>query len=213
MAGLFSARVATFCGIPTELDEPLHPLEQSAVAQAVEKRRLDFAAGRACARRALRQLGIEDAAIPVGERREPRWPDGIIGSLSHTRGFCGAAVARQTDVKGLGFDVERISEVRLELRSHIATDDELDELHALVGGPREQALALAFSAREAFYKFQYPLSGQWVGLRDVTVRADADGFLVVPSIDVAGVCPKGGSVRGRFLIHGNHLLAGIELPV
>ena len=38
--------------------EPLHPDEEAHVARAVDKRRLEFALGRTCARRALARLGV-----------------------------------------------------------------------------------------------------------------------------------------------------------
>ena len=211
MAALFSARVITVCGAPADLDEPPHPLEQPAVANAVEKRRRDFAAGRACARRALRQLGYEDTAVPAGDRREPVWPDGVVGTISHTQGFCGAAVARRTDALSLGFDAERVAAIRLDISDHVATEAELDVLQAALQGPRERALALAFSARESFYKCQYPVSRQWVGLRDVELRLQGECFFVVPRFDVNGICPRGGMVRGRYGFVGAYVMTAIEL--
>ena len=213
MAALFSARVITVCGVPSELDEPPHPLEQPVVANAVEKRRRDFAAGRACARRALRQLGYEEVAITAGDRREPVWPEGVVGTISHTQGFCGAAVARRHDVLSLGFDAERVAAIQLDISDHVATAAELDALQERIPGPRERALALAFSAREAFYKCQYPVSRQWVGLRDVALRLEEDGFVVVPRFDISGVCPCGGTVRGRYRFAGDYVMTAIELPV
>lgn len=211
MEGLFSPRVATVSGDPAAFDEPLPPEEQLLVAHAVEKRRREFVAGRTCARQALQRLGLGPAVIPAGDRREPVWPDGVVGSISHTRGFCGAAVARLAAVRGLGFDVEHISDMRLDLREHIASDAELDALQRILGGPRERALALAFSARETFYKCQYPLSRQWVGLRDVALRVDGGEFLVSPAFDVAGVCPGNGTVRGTYRVRGDYVLTAIEL--
>lgn len=210
MEGLFGPHVVTWCGDPADLDEPLPAGEQAWVASAVEKRRRDFAAGRTCARRALLQLGFANAEIGVGPRREPVWPAGTIGTISHTHGFCGAAVALRSRVRALGFDAERIGDMRMELRTHIASDAELDALQRVLGGPPERALALAFSAREAFYKFQYPISRQWVGLRDVALTADRSHFCVVPAIDIAGVCARGRPVSGVFKIAGDYALTAIE---
>lgn len=211
MACLFSARVITACGEPAGLDDTLHPLELPAVSRAVEKRRRDFVAGRTCARRALRKLGFDDVAIPVGEKREPLWPEGVVGSISHTSGFCGVAVARRSDVKGLGFDVECVVDVKLELRSHIASEVELENLHRAVGGERARALALAFSAKEAFFKYQFPLNQQWLGLLDVEIRADTGGFLVVPNRDVANVCVQGAMIRGSYKFFEGYVLTAIEV--
>lgn len=211
MDGLFSSHVAIACGVPGEVAEELFPSEQSSIEQAVEKRRSEFIAGRALARRALRELGIEDVAIPVGEKREPVWPQGFSGSIAHTRGFCGVAVARQSDVRGLGFDVERICDVSAELRSHIVTDAELQALHNAIGGTVERALALAFSAKESFYKFQFPLSRQWISLLDVELRADSGGFSAIPAIALHHACACGEPIRGKYVFQGDFVLTGIEV--
>jgi 4'-phosphopantetheinyl transferase EntD len=211
MDGIFSSRVVTVCGMPADIAETLHPVELASVERAVEKRRVEFSAGRTLARQALRQLGMAEVAIPVGEKREPVWPAGVVGSISHTRDFCGVAVARRSEVLGLGFDAERISDVRMKLRSHIVTDAELDALQQAVGGIAERVLALAFSGKESFFKYQYPLSRQWVGLLDVELRAESDGFTIVPGVDIAGVCAKGEAIRGKFRFSADFVQTGIEV--
>ena len=69
----------------------LHPAEQACIAKAGLKRRLDFAAGRVCARRAMAQLGVDGLPLLVGEKGQPVWPPGIVGSISHCEGHYGAA--------------------------------------------------------------------------------------------------------------------------
>ena len=211
MDGLFSSRVITAYGKPDDIQEDLHPAELASVERAVEKRRMDFRAGRTLARRALRQLGLDDVAIPVGEKREPVWPAGIVGTISHTRDYCGVAIARQHEVRGLGFDVERISDVRAHLRSHIATDEELGALMTVMGGTTELALALAFSGKESFFKFQYPLSRQWIGLREVRMLPESEGFRIIPSVDIAGVCARGETTCGKFKVCGDFMMTAIEI--
>jgi 4'-phosphopantetheinyl transferase EntD len=69
------------CGQDGE-PSPLYPEEAVHVERAVEKRRRDFALGRACARRALAVLDDRPpTAILVGEERAPVWPEGIVGSI------------------------------------------------------------------------------------------------------------------------------------
>jgi len=211
MEGLFSSRVVTVCGAPVDVQESLHPLELPSVEHAVEKRRIEFIAGRTMARRAIRQLGMDDAAIPVGDKREPMWPAGIVGSISHTLGFCGVAVALRDHVRGLGFDVERVGDVRLKLRRHIVSDAELSALQQALGDRAEHALALAFSGKESFFKYQYPLSRQWVGLLDVELRAEGDGFTIVPAVDIAHICARGESIPGKFRFRDAYVLTGIEV--
>lgn len=87
-------------------DVELFPEEERVVARAVEKRRREFTTGRACARLALERLGIGAVAIPNGERGEPLWPSGVVGSITHCRGYCGCAVAKAGDVVVVGIDAE-----------------------------------------------------------------------------------------------------------
>src|SRR5690242_5958922 len=88
------------------VDGGLFAEEAAAVAGAVAARRAEFAAGRSAARRALAELGIGPVALPVGERRMPVWPTGIVGSITHCVGLAAAAVAWADDLAALGIDVE-----------------------------------------------------------------------------------------------------------
>jgi len=84
----------------------LFPEELRSLGRAVDKRRREFTTGRACARAALSQLGIGPTAIPGGARGQPLWPPGIVGSITHCRGYCACAVARAERVVSLGIDAE-----------------------------------------------------------------------------------------------------------
>src|SRR5882757_7343847 len=74
--------------------ESLLPAEAQFLGRAVASRREQFAAGRACARRGLFELGIVNFPLAVAEDRRPIWPEGITGSITHTKGFAAAVVAR-----------------------------------------------------------------------------------------------------------------------
>jgi 4'-phosphopantetheinyl transferase EntD len=87
-------------------DRPLPAAEQAHVARAVERRRREFATGRWLARAGLRALGRPEVAIGVGALREPLWPDGIEGSISHDGDWCAVVLAarRPGSPVGLGLD-------------------------------------------------------------------------------------------------------------
>lgn len=57
--------------------------------------RCEFVTGRACARRALARLGVEPVPVPSGDRGEPFWPDGIVGSITHCDEYRACAAARR----------------------------------------------------------------------------------------------------------------------
>ena len=48
------------------------------------------------ARAALTALGHQACAIPVGERRAPDWPRGVVGTITHDKGAALAAVLRSS---------------------------------------------------------------------------------------------------------------------
>ncbi|MCV6604473.1 MAG: hypothetical protein OIF34_04145, partial [Porticoccaceae bacterium] len=56
------------------------------VSKAVPKRQAEFLAGRHCAALALKSLGFENTEVQSGENRIPHWPQGAVGSISHTAG-------------------------------------------------------------------------------------------------------------------------------
>ena len=52
---------------------------------AVDKRKSDFLAGRALVFCAFVQLQLPKKNIAIGHKRAPIWPEGMSGSISHTR--------------------------------------------------------------------------------------------------------------------------------
>jgi 4'-phosphopantetheinyl transferase EntD len=97
------ASAVSFVDVP---EAELFPEELPLIARAVPRRRAEFTTGRACARRALAELGVAPAAILSGDRREPLWPDGVVGAITHCAGFRAAAVGRATDYRSIGIDAE-----------------------------------------------------------------------------------------------------------
>lgn len=138
-----------------------------ALAGAVLKRRVEFAAGRFCARAALRRSSPALGNVPVGlgENREPCWPDGVVGTISHTAGCVAAAVARSDRVGGLGLDLERWMDPEAPVRigEMIAVDGELATLASHTGWCPSDVLTLVFSAKESVYKCLYPRVRRYFG--------------------------------------------------
>ncbi|HVT68722.1 MAG TPA: 4'-phosphopantetheinyl transferase, partial [Trebonia sp.] len=87
-------------------DVVLFPEEEALVAAAVDKRRREFTTARQCARRALAALGVPPQPIMTGERGAPRWPPGIVGSITHCAGYRAAVAARDGDLVTIGIDAE-----------------------------------------------------------------------------------------------------------
>jgi 4'-phosphopantetheinyl transferase EntD len=130
----------------------------------------DFSTGRYCALKALEQLGIQDAIIPIGEDRAPIWPEGIVGSISHCDSLTGAIVAKRSDHISLGLDIEEIGRVTPDLWDLVFTEQEKNYLSCLSDEDKRVQSTAIFSIKEAFYKFQYPLTKTFLGFLDVEVE-------------------------------------------
>lgn len=190
----------------------LHPREREAVQRVAPKRLHDYAAGRQCARFALRALGVEEFPLLPGPGRQPLWPPGIVGSLTHTRGYCTAVVAPRTALQSLGIDTEVIADVHEELWSRICTQEELQWLHQQTQQLRTALAALLFAAKESFYKCQYPLTQEWLGFEDVRIALPEEGRLqVIPQRPIRLASRITGTIEGRYRFHQRWVSAGIAL--
>lgn len=142
-------------------DSWLFPEEQRLIVKAVEGRRRAFATGRACARSALAELGIDAVAITRDARRAPQWPDGVVGSITHCRGYCAAAVARSEMLRTLGIDAEPHEALPERVLEQIADPGERSHLARLYEVDRGICWdRLLFSAKESVIKAWYSLSCQ-----------------------------------------------------
>lgn len=150
---------------------PLHPDEERLVAGAAQKRRRDFALGRACAHAALAQAGCDMGPIGRAPDGAPIWPAGLVGSITHTQGYAAALVARVADFAGLGVDAERLGGVTPDLWPRLFTADEQNYL-AQQPDPGRDA-TIMFTVKEACHK----AGGQRVlRFHDFQVTLAGDGF-------------------------------------
>ncbi|MEU8803572.1 4'-phosphopantetheinyl transferase superfamily protein [Spirillospora sp. NPDC048819] len=168
--------VATAAAYDDPPEAVLLPEEEAAVARAVEKRRLEFTTVRWCARRALAELGVPHAPITRGERGAPRWPDGVVGSMTHCDGYRAAAVARAGEMTALGIDAEPHAPLPGGVLGTIAREEELPLLDGLRRtSPDVHWDRLLFSAKEAVYKAWFPVTGRWLGFEDAALTLDPGG--------------------------------------
>jgi 4'-phosphopantetheinyl transferase EntD len=185
----------------------LLPEEARALGAVAEVRRREFAAGRTCARRALIALGLPAAPIGVDAARAPRWPAGVVGSITHCAGYVAAAVAPTSSCRGLGVDAEPNRPLPAAVLAAIAFDDERTWLAA---APPDRACwdRVLFSAKECVYKAWHPVAQTWLGFEDVRVRiAPADGSFVA-AILVAGPWTR---MAGRFAVTPDHVVTAIHI--
>ena len=160
---------------------PFDAGEASAVAGAVEKRRHEFFTGRALARRALAELGCDPTRILVNENRSPIWPNGYLGSMSHTDALCLAHVGRRRDLLGIGVDLEPRNALSPELRGYVAEQNEWERLNDGSCGAIDVG-TLCFSAKEAFFKAYFPVTEAFLDFSDVRLDVDWTRQVFVASI-------------------------------
>ena len=163
-----------FGGVASPSD--LLPSERECVAHAVEKRVREFAAGRLTARAALVALGHEPVPLLIGPDRMPAWPAGVVGSITHTDGYCVAVVGSATQFAAIGVDAECVEAMSPSLWPLTLHAEEFASLKNLDEAARLQMTTIIFSAKEAFYKCQYPLTRRWIGFEEVTVKVADNTF-------------------------------------
>jgi 4'-phosphopantetheinyl transferase EntD len=151
----------------------LFPEEAAFVSRAVDKRRREFASVRYCARQALADLGVGPVAIVPGDRGEPRWPPGIVGTLTHCAGYRAAAVAPAVSVAAVGIDAEPHEPLPEGVLDMIGLPAERAQVAELTR--RDSGVAwdrLLFCAKEATYKAWFPLMGAWLGFDEAEITVD-----------------------------------------
>jgi 4'-phosphopantetheinyl transferase EntD len=174
-------------------EDQIFPQERALVERAVEKRRREFATARLCAHAALRKLG--GAAVPIlaGERGEPLWPAGVVGSITHCEGYRACAVGHSGELVTIGIDAEPNEPLPDGLLADIARPEEGPILRELAAEhPDTHWDRLLFSAKESVYKAWFPLAKRWLGFEDASLRID----------------PSAGTYEARLLVPGPSLSDG-----
>jgi 4'-phosphopantetheinyl transferase EntD len=209
LAALFGSACVCEIAAPELVDAELFADERAYIARAVPKRRAEFGTARLCARRALARLGVAAVSLVPEDDRAPRWPAGVVGSIAHTSNCCAVVAASTRDYRALGLDLEHDKPLSPEIITMICTPRERRALAA--HGAREAVLY--FSAKEAFYKCQYPLTRRFLDFQDVELEVDfARGeFRTRVLAPFAGQPSWLNHSPGRFVRSGGLVLCGVAL--
>jgi 4'-phosphopantetheinyl transferase EntD len=218
LAALFPAGVATAELRGAASPDLLHPAELEHGRGFAPTRLRDYAAGRLCARHALGELGVAGFPLEPDEGGRPRWPQGMVGSITHTKGFCGAAVARRRQLRGIGLDAEAVDRVTAEIWPQICTPGESAWLRSLPSAAQARAAALIFSGKETFYKCCAPAAGRWVDFPDVEVTLQGPlvgegSFAIAPIGEIGWHIPAGTALGGRYRFDGGVVVTAMALPL
>ena len=156
--------------------EPLHAQENEFIRTAVEKRRREYTAGRASARRALNALGVGNYTLLSGDKRQPLWPEGVSGSITHDGNYAVTVVAMADRLPLLGIDLARADPLKRDLIRMICTEDDREHIASLgeTRFPYDPYKAI-FSVKESVYKCLFPRVNRFFGFQEVNTRVYPDG--------------------------------------
>jgi 4'-phosphopantetheinyl transferase EntD len=189
----------------------LLPEEEQAVSGATDRRRREFASGRACARLALARLGVQAAPIPSGPNREPLWPAGVVGSITHCDGYRASAVASVEHVLSIGIDAEPHAPLPDDVVEQVAFGPEL----AMVASGGDLHLdRVLFCVKEAVYKAWFPLARTWLGFEDATVSIEIPTASFCARLLVSGPVVGGVALTelpGRWCVEGELICTAVVL--
>jgi 4'-phosphopantetheinyl transferase EntD len=195
----------------------LYPEEERLVATSVDRRRNEFAAVRACARRAMAALGLPPAPVLRGHRGMPLWPEGTVGSMTHCDGYRAAVLARASEVRAVGIDAEPNEPLPSGVWELISVASERARVPVGAGGPAIHWDRLLFSAKESVFKAWFPLTRTELDFdeADVTFHAEPGTatqgtFTADLSLSAPGM-PR--SYEGKWLVDGGFAVTALVLPV
>lgn len=195
----------------------LRPDEHDALGTVSAPRRAEFAAGRRCAHQALMLLQRDTASLTRADDRRPRWPTGVVGCITHTRGYTAAAVADSIRYAAIGIDVEARDALSQDLWRYVLHDDEIAWVGRWPRGQRRAAATLLFSAKEALHKSRTPSIAALSDFRQVTLmllgNSLTHGSLAVTRIGIARYSGSGCGHRPvGFTTDARRVMTAVVVP-
>jgi 4'-phosphopantetheinyl transferase EntD len=209
LASLLGPGFAVATAVPKRVDDALFPEELRFLAQAVDRRRAEFGTARVCARRALAELGIAPCPLVPYPDRSPRWPAGVVGSISHTENCCAVAVTTDPSILSFGLDIEQDRPLPPGLEPLICTAAERAWLDTKSSACRAWLAGLFFAAKEAFYKCQFGATGSLIDFQEVALalNLDEDSFAVATIARHGPQWQRVHAVSGRLRRAGGLIVA------
>ena len=170
------------------------------IGRSVRKRQAEFLMGRLAAREAMGGA----VTIGIGDMRQPIWPHGMVGSITHAGRYAAAVVAEapravaSDGIHGIGIDIERriAPETRESVEATVVTAAEQSFLRTMDAElPYDMLLTLAFSAKESFFKGSFASVGAYFdfdAVELVALNTSAGMLELVLTRSLAPALPQGG---------------------
>ena len=166
-------------------------------------RRDEYYSGRRYGLLGLASMGADAATIPTADNGAPVWPQGIVGSITHTRKSCIVALSEEPGFSAVGIDLEMAGGVTADVHADIMSDSE----RQFVGTDRLLPTVM-FSAKESFFKLCRPR--HYIDFLAVEVAIDGNNLSVTPlsSGEASAFAPA----HGTWCQYDGEVFTALHLP-
>lgn len=185
------------------------------LTNAAIRRKAEYLTGRIAAKYALNDLGYSNFILHSGLQREPLWPNGVIGSISHThqQALAVATLPSKEILHGIGVDIEIpvTSEMAESIWSEIISPTEFIWLHTHPI-PFSLAFTITFSAKESLFKMLYPTVRHYfdfLSARIVAINIGSNSFTLQLVTNLSPELKAGYCFRGTFYNKENAIVTVI----
>ena len=171
----------SFCLLPihSTSNQKLHPTEENYFSQLSSvSRKEHYRSGRICAGEVLSKLGtLGQPVLRDPQTREPLWPEGISGAITHSGNWAAAAAGKTSDVLGIGIDLEDLErQVDSRISRHVCIPEEQKWLQECGEECLEQNLKIIFSAKESIFKAFFPYTRTYLHFHDARILMEQTFF-------------------------------------
>ncbi|RJT26237.1 enterobactin synthase subunit EntD [Buttiauxella izardii] len=184
------------------------------LSNAVVKRQAEHLAGRIAACEALRFHGVKDTVPGVGLHREPCWPPGFTGSITHIQNVALAAVMIDDSRlhAGIGIDCEEIMTPQIAQEIHGGIIDSAEkEIIDASPFPFHFALTLAFSAKESLFKALFRHVGRYFDFSAASISKIDDNQVILILNEGLGPFKKVSKFKAVWESNATQLITLIRL--
>lgn len=158
--------------------------EVNLTASMGKKRKIEFLIGRQLIQQAFLQLNYPRTPLLIGMNNEPLWPDQLTGSITHHKGNVWVIVTKKPLL--IGIDLEATGRLNQNLWHKVLTEQELEWIQQL-SIPQQIAFAtLIFSAKEAYFKMQFPKTKEKLTFLDGCIEMTQVNFGALNSKEIYG---------------------------
>ena len=115
----------------------------------------------------------------------PQWPAGFTGCISHSKGICTVVIGKQTALnQSVGIDIEMLGRLSGGAKRRICSEAEQERIETFADVSKlkvQDLYTLVFSAKEAYFKYLFPQTRQWLEFLDVELHTINGEYLELES--------------------------------